>query len=210
MNALRHLQARAAVARTMRRLYLRGLTTASGGNVSARVGDLALITASGTDKAAVRARGVAVVTLDGRNLTPRLRPSIETAMHLEIYRRRPDIRAITHAHPFAASALCAREGLLDTDIAGEARLVLGKPAFAPYALMGSHELALGVAQEAAAANVILMQHHGVITLGKSLLQAYDRLEVLEMTARQNVLRRAAGINEKIAPQDLEAIDRLLG
>ena len=101
------MEQRETVARFMRRLYERGLTTTSGGNISIRVdARYVLITASKFDKGTLTGSQVGVLSIDGENLTPELPPSIEAGMHLEIYRRRRAVAAVVHAHPTAASAFC--------------------------------------------------------------------------------------------------------
>ncbi|MDD2563832.1 MAG: class II aldolase/adducin family protein [Salinivirgaceae bacterium] len=207
---IQHKKHRTIVAETMQRLYNRGLTTTSGGNVSMRVNDLVFITPSQTDKGKIKHREIGILTIDGKNRTPALKPSMESEMHLEIYRKRPDIKSIVHAHPFTASTLAAEESLIETDIAGEARAVLGNPQFAPYCTMGTKELAEVVSNKALKSNVVIMQHHGVITMGESMLQAFDRLEVLEMTARTMVIRRILNITQKISPEDIQIIDDMFG
>ncbi len=205
---LQYRKQRKIVAETMQRLYWRGLTTASGGNVSLRTDNLVFITPSQTDKGKIHPKEIGIVTLDGKNLTPKLKPSMELQMHLQIYKSRPDITTIVHAHPFTATTLSAEDGLLSTEITGESRAVLGTPAFAEYQTMGTEELAKTVAEKAATANVILMQHHGIIALGKNMLQAFDRLEVLEMTARTIVLRNLCGIASKIPDNKIRIIDEM--
>ncbi|HKK43526.1 MAG TPA: class II aldolase/adducin family protein, partial [Bacteroidales bacterium] len=84
----RYKQERKEVARFMRRLYKRGLTTTSGGNISLRVNDdIILITPSATDKGTMRWREVGILNTGGQNLTPDLKPSIENGMHLAVYRK---------------------------------------------------------------------------------------------------------------------------
>ena len=92
----------------MTRLYDRQLTTASGGNISLRINaDLFCITPSALDKGLLTFEDIAVVTLDGKNLTPALRLSIETEMHRLILISRPDCDAVVHAHPTYVSAFTA-------------------------------------------------------------------------------------------------------
>ena len=120
----------------MRRLNEKDLTTCSGGNVSCRpADDRILITASSIDKASLKAKDIAVLTPDGQNLTPGLKTSIETRMHLEIFRNRPDVMAVVHAHPVHASLFTASQRTIRTDILAEARSLLGEPVMAPYALI---------------------------------------------------------------------------
>ena len=89
---------RKEVARFMRRLYKHGLTTTSGGNISLRLSDeFILITPSATDKGRMKWKEVAIINIFGENLTPHLKPSIETEMHLSIYRKKNEVLAIVHA-----------------------------------------------------------------------------------------------------------------
>ncbi len=176
---------REAVASTMRRLYRQGLTTCSGGNISFRTGEgCVLITPSALDKGLINFRQIALISPEGENYSPGLKPSIETDMHLKILERRPDITAVVHAHPLHASLLTAvEEKRIPTDILAEARFLLGETVFVPYALMGSETLG-SLAAEAAAggAAALMLENHGVLTMGKTLLQAFDRMEVLEAAA----------------------------
>lgn len=205
---IRFRKQRSEVAQIMRRLYQNRLTTTSGGNVSIRYGEYIIITPSQTDKGTITKKEVGIVSIEGKNLTPGLKPSMELGMHLAIYKNRPDISAIVHAHPTFATALAATEGMIATDIAGEARAVLGIPAFAEYCTMGTQDLAEIVAKKAMNSNVIIMQHHGIVTLGSTLLQAFDRIEVLESTAKSIVIRKICDITEKIPAEKLQIIDNL--
>ncbi|MFA6695916.1 MAG: class II aldolase/adducin family protein, partial [Sphaerochaeta sp.] len=105
METKKYEKYRRQVASFMTRLYDRQLTTASGGNISMRISkDLFCITPSALDKGLLTPDDIAVVTLDGKNLTPNLPLSIETEMHRLILVARPDIQAIVHAHPTYVSA----------------------------------------------------------------------------------------------------------
>ncbi len=198
------------IAYFMRRLYKRGLTTTTGGNISVLLPNkVLLITASQTDKARMKAHEVALVDMHGRQLSTSLKPSMETAMHIAIYKKRPDVRCIIHAHPPLATAFAAAHQTINTALTGEGRALLGQPALAPYALMGSSELARNVADLAAYTHVVLMANHGVITLGKSLMEAFERMEVLENNARTDLLCRQLGGHKALAPDQLQAIDLLM-
>ncbi len=205
-------QGRVAVAGIMTRLYARGLTTTSGGNVSLRCGeDRVLITAAAADKGTLTAAQVAVIGLDGKNHTPKLKPSSETAMHLEILRRHPRVQAVVHAHPAAASTFCVVEQKLDCRLVAEAYALVGEPAFAPYALTGTDDLAREVAgcigpQTAC----VLMENHGVLAVGASLLEAFDRLEVLENVARITIFAAVMGGGRAMTAERCRALDALMG
>src|SRR5665811_1783630 len=140
---------RKEVARFMRRLYKHGLTTTSGGNISLRLSDeLLLITPSATDKGRMKWKEVGIVTIFGENLTPHLKPSIETAMHLSIYKKKKEVLAIVHAHPVFASIFTAIKAKINTNLTAEAKAILGNPLFVKYAVMGSAALAEVAAENA--------------------------------------------------------------
>jgi len=201
-----------AVADCMNRLYTRGLTTTSGGNISLRVNDeLALLTPSATDKGNMRCDQIAEIGLDGTNHTPHLKPSIETGMHLEIFRRHPHIKAIVHAHPPCASSFTAVAQPINVRLIAESYAILGEPAFAPYALQGTPELAEKVAGCLDTRTFcVLMQNHGVLAVGDTLLQAFDRIEVLENTAKINLFARLLGGANELDHRQLRELDVLMG
>ena len=99
-----YLKERKEVARFMRRLYKKGLTTSLGGNISKRVGDHFLITPSEVDKGTLKAKNIVILDQEGNNLTQWISPSRETSMHLQIYKDHPTINAIVHCHTIFASA----------------------------------------------------------------------------------------------------------
>lgn len=206
-------ESRKEVARFMRRLYKRGLTTTSGGNISVRLADGILITPSGFDKGTIKGNQIGLISFGGDNLTPELRPSIEFAMHLAIYKVRPDVEAIVHAHPPLATSFTALEKGIDCCITAEARAILGVPMKAPYALMGTELLAAEVAKSAAHSahpNVILMENHGIVCLGKDLLSAFDRMEVLEFAARMTLATGIIGNVKNLSQKQMQEIDQMMG
>lgn len=206
------LAERADVAYFMRRLYRQKLTTTSGGNISCRCPDGSIaITASRLDKCELTADGVGLVSPEGAALTPELRLSIETGMHLAIYRCRPDVKAIVHAHAVTATAFCCAQGLpLDTTYTAEAYAILGRPVFVPYALMGSAELAEAVAEGLTKADCGLLENHGVIAVGGSLLEAFDRLELLEQAAQHTLMVQQIGRPSALTAERLAELDRFVG
>jgi L-fuculose-phosphate aldolase len=220
---------RKEVARFMRRLYERGLTTASGGNISARLEHGIFITPSSLDKGIIRGREVGMISYKGNNLTPNVKPSIENAMHLAIYKVRPDVNAIVHAHPPVATSFTAMNKKIDCTLIAEARAVLGIPFIASYALMGTEQLAAAAAAAAlglessrgpakdqpagtepnAYPNVILLENHGIVCLGKDLLTAFERIEVLESAAKMTLITSLLGGARPLDLEQLREIDNLV-
>ena len=210
------------VARFMRRLYDRGLTTASGGNISVRIDKGIFITPSSLDKGLIKGKQVGRLAYTGKNLTPKLRPSIESAMHLALYKKRPDVNAIVHAHPPVATSFTAMRKTINCTLIAEARAILGTPVLAPYALMGTEELAEAAAEAAVGAgrdltdrasshpNVILLENHGIVCLGKDLLTAFDRMEVLEAAAKMTLIAHWMDDVKHLNKRQLREIDDLMG
>ncbi|MEN8157973.1 MAG: class II aldolase/adducin family protein [Bacteroidota bacterium] len=180
-------QERKEIAYFMRRLYRMGLTTTSGGNISIRCDNHVLLTPSALDKARIKANQVAIFTLDGENLTPDLKPTMEKEMHFAIYRKDRGVKAIVHAHPVTASAFACTHRTISTKMMVESYAILGIPVRAKYATMGSKALADHVAEAAIGNKVVIMENHGVLATGETLLQAFDRIEVLENAARTTLI-----------------------
>jgi L-fuculose-phosphate aldolase len=181
------------VARFMKRLYKHGLTTTSGGNISLRLSEeLIVITPSATDKGRMKWKEVAIMTIFGENLTPDLKPSIETAMHLAIYKKKRDVQAIVHAHPVFASLFTAIKAKINTNLTAEAKAILGDPLLVRYAVMGSVALADVAAENALKSDILLLENHGILTTGSTLLQAFDKVEVLENAAKMTLMTEMTG------------------
>jgi L-fuculose-phosphate aldolase len=201
-----------AVADCMNRLYQQGLTTTSGGNISLRVSErLILLTPSATDKGRMQADQIAEIGMDGTNHTSDLKPSGETLMHLEIYRRRPDVQAVVHAHPPMTSVFAVSDRPLNVRLIAESYAVIGQPAIARYALTGTEELAALVADAlSGAASCVLMRNHGALTVGRTLLEAFDRMEVLENTARINIFAQLMGGIQELNHTQCDELDAWAG
>lgn len=194
----------------MRRLYRQGLTTTSGGNISVRDGDTIWITPGGTDKGRMRTGEIGRMRLaDGQVLSKGFQPTCEADLHLTLYRRRPDIQAVVHAHPVTASAFAAAACPISNRLLGEAYVVLGEIIRVGYQKFGTLELASAVAAAAATGDTLLLDNHGAIALGQTLLQAFDRLEVLENAARTTLIcdYLLRGQATPLGPEQLGALRR---
>jgi L-fuculose-phosphate aldolase len=140
----------------------------------------------------MRWKEVGIMSILGENLTPDLMPSIESGMHLAIYKRQPGIKAIVHAHPVCASSFTAMKCPIETNLTAEACAILGKPVIVPYALMGTADLANLAAEYIDKSDILLLENHGVLTTGTNLLQAFDKTEVLENAARMTLIISVTG------------------
>jgi L-fuculose-phosphate aldolase len=200
---------RKEVARFMRRLYKHGLTTTSGGNISLRLtDDLILITPTATDKGRMKWKEVGIVNILGENLTPHLKPSIETGMHLAIYKMKRDVLAIVHAHPVYASLFTAIKAKINTNLTAEAKAILGDPLFVRYAVMGSKALADVAAEHIMHSDILLLENHGILTTGSKLLHAFDKIEVLENAAKMTLMTEMTGKKRPLGKEQILELERL--
>jgi L-fuculose-phosphate aldolase len=200
---------RKEVARFMRRLYKHSLTTTSGGNISLRVSEkIILITPSATDKGRMKWKEVGIINILGENLTPHLKPSIETEMHLAIYRKKNDVLAIVHAHPVFASLFTAIKAKINTKLTAEAKAILGDPLLVRYAVMGSRALAEVAAENILKSDVLLLENHGILTTGSNILQAFDKIEVLENAAKMTLMTEMTGKRRPLDKARILELERL--
>ncbi len=177
----------------MNRIYHNEMTTLSGGNLSIKDenGDV-WITPSGVDKGKLTPRDIMCVRADGVIEGPN-KPSSEYPFHRAIYARRPDLRAIVHAHPPALVSFSIARQIPDTNIIPQAQRICSQVGYAPYALPGSEQLGANIAATFAEGyNVVLLENHGIATGGADLLTAFQRLETLDFCARTLLKARVLG------------------
>jgi L-fuculose-phosphate aldolase len=186
MTADRTWQIKDELSRYSARIVQRGLVVGPGGNTSARVDGVMWISPSGYALDEIGEEhwaAVDIATGHPQRLEPR--PSSESAMHLAIYRARPDVTAIVHTHPPTTIGVISA-GLTEIPFMfpDQVALVGSIPAI-DYVVPCSQELADAVvtAMVDPAVNALLMQNHGLITVGNNLKEAYYRTEVIEDAAR---------------------------
>ena len=189
-----------------RRLYERGLVAGLDGNVSVRQEDGSiLVTPSGLSKVDVTPDDLVVVTLDGRVLEGRHAPSSELRMHLRIYQRRPDVHAVVHAHPPAATGFAVAGEAFVAPVLPEVILQLGEVPLVPYATPGSDALADAFEPFLASHDGFLMANHGATTVAPTLTTALQRMESLEHGARILLAARALGRVNELSAADVRSL-----
>lgn len=186
-----------------KRLYERNMNAALGGNVSIRLENGIAITPAGINKGFMTEDDVVVVDMGGTRLRGNGQPSSEGKMHYEIYKLRPDVQAIIHAHPPFAVAFALAHRELPDDILPEATILLGHVPCLPYVTPSTIELAREVAQGLLRRNAALMANHGAITLGRDLEEAYNRMELLEQTCMSVAYASLLGGVHHIPPAEME-------
>ena len=174
-----------------RRAYERQLAFGTSGNASARLGEEILVTPSGCCLGDLTRADLVRVDLSGERLAGRRQPTRELAMHLELYRARPDIRAILHTHPPNAMAF-ALLGKTIPPLTPELKLRVGKVAMVKYHQPGSRELASEVAIKLRGSAAVL-ERHGLVTVGQTPLDALYVAEAVEEAARAAFLTRVLSL-----------------
>lgn len=187
-------------------LYQRGFAVATDGNLSLRIGeDRVLTSPTGVSKGMLTPAELTVTDLSGTHIEGRFAPSSELPMHLAIYRQRPDVRAICHAHPPVATGFAAAGIVLDKALLAECILDLEFIPVAPYATPGTVDLADTVKPLIAHHNAILLANHGVVTFGPDLLTAFFRMETAEHIARVTLVTELLGRQVLLTNRDVERL-----
>jgi len=186
-----------------RRLDALGFVPATDGNVSARAGGNRLwITPSLAAKGTIKASQLLLVDEQGRVLWGKGKPSSEMKMHLEVYRQRPEVGAVVHAHPPAATAFAAcGKGLLQP-ILPEAVVMLGPVPLAPYATPSTEQVPKSISSLVRKHRAVLLANHGALTYGRDLGEALERMERLEHLARVLLLTKLLGGRLLLGPKDI--------
>ncbi|MBQ9934098.1 MAG: class II aldolase/adducin family protein [Ruminiclostridium sp.] len=202
-------QAKTQIIEAGLKIYQRGLVAANDGNLSVRVGDNALwVTPTGVSKGAMTEEMLVKVDLEGALLEGTRKPSSETRMHLRIYKENPDVRAVIHAHPPAATAFACAGIPLDRPIIQEAVVFLGTVPVAPFALPGSQAVADSVAPYCRDYRALLLEYHGAVTWGDTMEQAHYRMECLEQLAQVTLHLKTLGCDRVITEAQVKALEGL--
>lgn len=142
-------------------LHRQGFVSGTDGNLSVRLdADRLLVTPSGMSKAMMKSEHMVMVSPDGRKLSSALNPSSELPMHLAIYRLRPEVNAIVHAHPCFATGFASAGIALDEPLCSEIVMSLGKVSLAPYANPGTQEMCEVLVLLIKEHDAVLMSNHG--------------------------------------------------
>src|SRR6267142_659057 len=186
-------------------LYERSYVVSSDGNVSVRLDDGRVVaTPTMTCKGRMTEESLAVTDIEGKPLSDR-RASSELAMHLLIYRQRPDVKAVCHAHPPHGTAFAVAGLAIDQPILSEVILTLGCVPLAEYGTPSTDELTDAMRPLVKHHNALLMANHGAVAYGSDLWQAWDRLETLEHTAKIAILSRALGGSRNLSSDAVEKL-----
>ncbi|MBN1825779.1 MAG: class II aldolase/adducin family protein [Candidatus Eisenbacteria bacterium] len=195
-----------------RLLYDRSLLIGTEGNLSIRLErNRFLVTAAGVCKGRLRSIDLVTVDGEGRKIAGGGRPSSEILLHLALYRLRPEIRAVAHAHPPTATGFAVAGVSLDGAVLPEVVVSVGSVPTAPYGTPSTESLAEAALPVARCHDAFLLKNHGAVTLGrKDLWEAFHRMEMVESLARITLTARLLGGAQPLCGDEVERLIRLHG
>jgi L-fuculose-phosphate aldolase len=191
-----------------RLIHQQGFVSATDGNLSVRLDEnTVLATPTGMSKGMMAPEDMVLVDMGGRKLFAQQRDvSSEILMHLTIYRMRPDVRAVVHAHPCTATGFACAGMALDLPVCSEVVITLGAVPLAEYATTGTAELSEALVPHIPDYDAILLANHGAVTYGVDLLTAYQKMEAVEHFAKILLVTHQLGQQEVL---DDESVQKLV-
>jgi L-fuculose-phosphate aldolase len=199
-------QLRVAIVEFGRLLHGNGFVAATDGNLSVRLDERRLlVTPTSMSKGRMRPSDLVIVDTDGNRLAGKRNVSSEIGMHLLIYRMRPDVQGIVHAHPPTATGFAASGMDLNRPLVCEVVVGLGEIPLARYGTPGTHELAEALEPLIPDHDAILMANHGVVTFGPTLENAYMKMETVEHFAHISLVAHLLGRGQPLGEKEVEKL-----
>ena len=185
----------------MQRIYDKGLTTTSGGNLSIMDDDGNIwITPAGVDKGTLTSKDIICVKPDGTCVGPH-RPSSEYPFHAAVYKMRPDLKAVLHAHPPALVSFSTVRQCPKLDLLPSVRKICPEVKIAVYAVPGSDQLGENIGKcFAEGCDIVLLENHGVCIGAQDMFTAFQRFETLDYSAYLEILARRIGELKVLPPE----------
>jgi L-fuculose-phosphate aldolase len=204
-------QIRADIVECGRRLWHRGFVASNDGNISVRLDDARLITTpTAVSKGFMTPDMMVITDLEGRRIAGARNASSELKMHLEVYRHRPDVRAVVHAHPPTATGFAVAGIPLDRAVLAEVITTLGSIPIAEYATPSTEELPAAVRKYIKAHDGLLLANHGALAIGQDVYSAYYRMETIEHFARISLVARTLGREHLLSRTEVDRLQGLRG
>ena len=169
-----------------KRIYDRGMVAANDGNISVKISENEfLCTPTGVSKGFMTPEYICKVDRDGKVIqaNPGFKPSSEIKMHMRVYKERPDVNAVVHAHPMYATGFAIAGIPLTQPIMPEAVIALGCVPIAKYGTPSTEEIPDAVSEHLQYFDAVLLENHGALSFSDSLLNAYHKMESVEFYAK---------------------------
>lgn len=182
---LNEAECRLQICEIGRRMYERRMVAANDGNLSVRLGENEILcTPTGVSKGFMKPEQMCRVDMMGNVIgnDAGLKPSSEIRMHLRVYQKRPDVKAVVHAHPVFATSFAVMGRALEDPIMPEVIVNFGKVPLAPYGTPSTMEIPDSIEPYLADYEAVLLESHGALTWAEDLLSAYMKMESVEFYA----------------------------
>jgi L-fuculose-phosphate aldolase len=204
-------QLRADIVEAGRRMDARGYVASNDGNISTRIDKGRLLTTpKSVPKGYMTPDMMVIVDYEGKKLGGDRDPSSELPMHLEIYRNRPDVNAVVHAHPPTATGFATAGVPLTRAVLAEVVTTLGSIPIAEYGTPSTAELPAAVRKYIKAHDGMLLANHGAVNCGTDVMSAYYKMETIEHFAKISLVARLLGGENLISREEVERLQGLRG
>jgi L-fuculose-phosphate aldolase len=191
-----------------RRIYNRGMVAANDGNISVKISDNEILcTPTGVSKGFMTPDMICKVDVNGKVLAANApyKPSSEIKMHLRVYKQRPDVRSVVHAHPMYATSFAIAGMALTQPIMPEAVIALGCVPLAKYGRPSTEEIPDSIEEFLPYFDAVLLANHGALSWSDSLLAAYMKMESVEFYAQLLYQSKVLGGPKEFTPEQVEQL-----
>lgn len=191
-----------------KRIYDRGMVASNDGNISVKIGENEfLCTPTGVSKGFMTPEYICKVDNEGRVLqaNPGYKPSSEIKMHMRVYKERPDVVSVVHAHPMYATGFAIAGIPLTQPIMPEAVITLGSVPIAEYGTPSTEEIPNAISKYLPYYDAVLLENHGALTYGDSLLNAYHKMESVEFYAQLLFISRQLGGPKELSEEQVKKL-----
>ena len=191
-----------------KRIYAQGMVASNDGNISVKLNDNEfLCTPTGVSKGFMTPEYICKVDRDGKVIqaNPGFKPSSEIKMHMRVYKERPDVTAVVHAHPMYATAFAIAGIPLTQPIMPEAVIALGCVPIAEYGTPSTEEIPDAVSKYLQSFDAVLLENHGALSFSDSLLSAYHKMESVEFYAKLLYLSRQLGGPKELSEAQVQRL-----
>jgi len=194
-----------------RRIWIKGFCAGNEGNHSYRISENRILcTPTGISKGNLKPDDICTVDLEGKQVAGNRKRTSEILLHLEIYKARPDVKAVIHSHPPHATAFAVAGVDLPTCIHPEAEVFLGAVKTAKYVTPGDKRLGESILPYVKDSNTIILQNHGTVCYDSDLEQCYYKLEIVDAYARILILAKQVGSIRPLTGGEMKELLELKG
>ncbi|MCP4727942.1 MAG: class II aldolase/adducin family protein [bacterium] len=193
-------QLRRQIIEAGKKLDEKGFVSSNDGNISAVIDDKTILaTPTGFNKGVLKRDDLVIVDREGKKISGKYNPSSEILMHLGYYKKRPDVKAVVHAHPPYSTGFATAGLSLEKCVFPEVILTIGAIPLAQYGTPSTDELVDSISELVVECDAILLANHGAVTAGKDVMDAYWKMERVEHIAKISYIARTLG-GEKVLPK----------